>query len=158
LDKSGVDKQELKYNCKYHKGSGFKDGNSNKTNNINNHSKQMKKRGSEGYKIQCMNCLKWGSHTAKECNALKAFKANYADDSCRGRKSSKQVSVDAQSEEEEKYENDAMYTDCFVKKRQLSMNVTHFASPIAESSGDIIARPLNMRRTLHRQNAVMESQ
>ena len=44
--------------------------------------------------------------------------------------------VDEQSKEEEEYENDAMYTDCFVKKRQLNMNVAHFASPIAESSGD----------------------
>jgi hypothetical protein len=29
-----------------------------------------------------------------------------------------------------------MYTDGFVKNRQLNMNVAHFASPIAEGSGD----------------------
>ena len=29
-----------------------------------------------------------------------------------------------------------MYTDGFVKKRQLNMNVAHFVSPIAEGSGE----------------------
>jgi hypothetical protein len=29
-----------------------------------------------------------------------------------------------------------MYTDGFVKKRQLNMNVSHFVSPIAEASGE----------------------
>jgi hypothetical protein len=45
------------------------------------------------------------------------------------------VRVDVHSEEEEEYENNAMYTDGFVEKRQLNMNVANFASPIAEGSG-----------------------
>jgi hypothetical protein len=117
LDKSGVDKQEFRSNGKYHKGSGFKDGNSYKNNDNNNNSKQIKKRKPEVDRIQCMNCLKWGSHTAKKCYAPKASIAHYADDSLKGGKSSRQVRVDDQSEEEEEYKNDAMYTDGFVKKR-----------------------------------------
>jgi hypothetical protein len=81
------------------------------------------KRKLEVERTQCMNCLKWGSHTAKECDAPKSPKANYADDSSKGGKSRRKVRVDEQSEEEEDYENDAMYTDGFVKKRQLNMHV-----------------------------------
>jgi hypothetical protein len=77
----------------------------------------MKRRKPEGDRIQCTDCLKWGSHTAKECNALKASKANYTDDSTKGSKSIRQVHVDEKSEEEEEYENDDMYTDGCAKKR-----------------------------------------
>jgi hypothetical protein len=70
---SGVDKQEFKSNGKYQKGSRFKDGNSNNSNNNNNNkSKKIKKRKPEVDRLQCMNCLKRGSHTAKECNTPKA--------------------------------------------------------------------------------------
>ena len=68
IDKSGVDKPEFKSNGKYHKGSGFKDGRNNNNKYNNSNSKQNKKRKPEGDKIQCNNCLKWGSHTVKECN------------------------------------------------------------------------------------------
>ena len=60
---------------------------------------------------------------------------NYADDSSKSSKSSRQVRVKEHSDEEEKYENYAIYTDGFIKKRQLNMNVAHFASTTAEGSG-----------------------
>ena len=73
IDKSGVDKPNSNSHGHYHKGSGFKDGkytNNNEYNNNNN--KQSKKRKPNGAKIQCLNCLKRGSHTAKDCKAPKA--------------------------------------------------------------------------------------
>jgi hypothetical protein len=83
-----------------------------------------------------LNCLKWGSHVAKDCKAPKVFTANLADDSSKSIKSGRHVTREERSEDEDDYENDAMYTDGFVKKRQLNMNVAHFVSPIAESSGE----------------------
>ena len=81
-----------------------------------------------------MNFLKWGSHTAKECNAPKAPKANLADDSSKSGKSGRQVTREERSEDEEEYDNDAYYTDDFVKKRQLNMNVAHYTTPADEDS------------------------
>ena len=75
-----------------------------------------------------MNCLKWGSHTAKDCKAPKASTANLTDDSSKSSKSGRQVIREKRSEDEEEYENNAYYTDDFVKKRQLNMNVAHFTT------------------------------
>ena len=46
------------------------------------------------------------------------------------------VTREERSEDEDDYENDAMYTDGFVKKRQLNMNVAHFVSPMAGGGGE----------------------
>ena len=80
--------------------------------------------------------MKWGSHIAKDCKAPKASTANLADEFSKRSKSGRHVTREERSEDEDDYENDAMYTDGFVKKRQLNMNVSHFVSPIAEASGE----------------------
>jgi hypothetical protein len=73
--------------------------------------------------------LKWGSHTANDCKAPKASAANLADDSSKSSKSGRHVTREERSDDEEEYDNDAYYTDGFVKKRQLNMNVAHFTTP-----------------------------
>jgi hypothetical protein len=83
-----------------------------------------------------LNCLKWGSHAAKDWKAPRASTANLAHDSYKGSKSGRHVTRDDRSDDEDDFENDAMYTDEFVKKRQLNMSVAHFVSPVAEGSGD----------------------
>ena len=79
--------------------------------------------------------MKWGSHVAKDCKVPKASTANLADDASKSRKSGRHVTREERSEDEDDFENDAMYTDGFVKKRLLNMSVAHFVSPIAEGSG-----------------------
>ena len=73
-----------------------------------------------------MNCLKWGSHVAKDCKAPKASTANLADDFSKSSKSGRHVTRQERSEDEEEYDNDTYYTDGLVKKKQLIMNVAHF--------------------------------
>ena len=46
----------------------------------------------------------------------------------------KPVSREERSEDEEEYDNDAYYTDGFVKKRQLNMNVAHYTTPADDDS------------------------
>jgi hypothetical protein len=81
--------------------------------------------------------LKWGSHIAKDCKAPKASTANLADDFSKSSKSGRHVTRKKRSDNKEDYDNDAYYTDGFVKKRQLNMNVAHFTTPgDDESDGD----------------------
>ena len=75
-----------------------------------------------------------GLHTAKECNAPKAPKANLADDSSKSGKSGRKVTREERSEDEEEYDNDAYYTEGFVKKRQLNMNVAHYTTLTDEAN------------------------
>jgi hypothetical protein len=81
-----------------------------------------------------------GSHTAKDCKAPKASTANLADDFSKSSKSDLHVTREERSEDDEEYDNDAFYTDGFVKKRQLNMNVAHFTTLADDESygnGDV---------------------
>jgi hypothetical protein len=73
--------------------------------------------------------FKMRSHTAIDCKAPKASTANLADNSSKSSKSGRHVTREKRSENKEEYDNDAFYTDGFVKKRLLNMNVAHFTTP-----------------------------